>query len=286
MAAALAAYVDTRQVGRATATAISEGTARWAPLFTVPEAEWRAALPEADAQGRIVIGLHVFLVQLDGAIVLIDPGFDDPAAPGGYITPKLEEIARSPGLGAALAALGVAPAAVTHVVLTHAHPDHVCGIAVERDGELTPVYPRARHLIGAGDWPAPAGGPAATPPVAPRLALLERRGQVETVASEQEIAPGITLIPAAGETPGHLIVCVESDGQRCYLLGDLFHHGCEVSALDWAPPGRDVAATVASRRRLLAEAVPAGATLAFTHELFPPWGRLVATGDGYRWARG
>jgi hypothetical protein len=40
-----------------------------------------------------------------------------------------------------------------------------------------------------------------------------------------------------GETPGHLIVRVESDGQRCYLVGDLLHHGCEVVHLDWAPPG-------------------------------------------------
>jgi hypothetical protein len=41
----------------------------------------------------------------------------------------------------------------------------------------------------------------------------------------------------------------------------------------------------ASRERFLAEGVPSGATINFTHERFPMWGRIVATDDGYRWER-
>jgi hypothetical protein len=41
-----------------------------------------------------------------------------------------------------------------------------------------------------------------------------------------------------------------------------------------------------SRERLLAEATASDATLVFTHEPFPPWGRIVRAGSGYRWQRG
>jgi hypothetical protein len=42
----------------------------------------------------------------------------------------------------------------------------------------------------------------------------------------------------------------------------------------------------ASRERLLAEAVPSGATLVYTHSLFPGWGKIVREGDRYRWVGG
>ena len=94
------------------------------------------------------------------------------------------------------------------------------------------------------------------------------------------------MLHAPGESPGHAIVRVASGEARFYFVGDLFHHPCEVEHLDWVSSGRDQAAMERSRRRLVAEAVPAGATLVFTHRPFPGWGRIVAQGDGYRWVDG
>jgi glyoxylase-like metal-dependent hydrolase (beta-lactamase superfamily II) len=282
----ISAYTDTRQIGRATITAISEGTALWAPLFQAPEAAWRAALPEADAHDRIPIGLTVLLVQIDGATILVDPGFDDPDDPSGFMSPKLEEPARSPGLAAALTALGLTPEDITHVAITHAHPDHCCGVAAMHDGRLVARFPNARHIIGRADWDSARAGRFAGTPTAERLGLLDRLGLLEPIDGEREIAPGIVMLPSPGETAGHMLVRVESAGARFYALGDLFHHACEVDQLDWVPDGRDPAVTRASRERLIAEAVPSGATLVYTHETFPPWGRIVATDGGYRWRRG
>jgi glyoxylase-like metal-dependent hydrolase (beta-lactamase superfamily II) len=279
-------YIDTRQVGRATITAISEGTALWAPLFQAPEAAWRAALPEADARDRIPIGLTVLLVRLDDARILIDPGFDDPGDPDGFMSPKLEEPTRSPGLTTALAELGLTPEQITHVAITHAHPDHCCGVALMRDGRLVARFPNARHIIGRADWEAARAGRFAGTPTAERLALLDRLGLLEPVDGEREIAPGVVALPSPGETAGHLLVRVETAGERFHALGDLFHHACEVVHLDWVPVGRDPAVTRASRERLIAEAVPSGATLVYTHEAFPPWGRIVAADGGFRWRRG
>ena len=40
-----------------------------------------------------------------------------------------------------------------------------------------------------------------------------------------------------------------------------------------------------SRERLLADAVASRATLVFTHERFPGWGRVEQDEGGYRWVR-
>jgi glyoxylase-like metal-dependent hydrolase (beta-lactamase superfamily II) len=105
------------------------------------------------------------------------------------------------------------------------------------------------------------------------------------IDAEGEVAPGVTMIPAPGETPGHCMVRVRSGGESFYYVGDLFHHPCEVSHPDWIPPRRDLAATRASRSRLFAEAVSGRATVVFSHGRFPAWGRIIPAGGGFRWER-
>ena len=64
----------------------------------------------------------------------------------------------------------------------------------------------------------------------------------------------------------------------------VFHHTCQVAHPDWVMTYRDRPAMLASRQRLLADVVPHGASLVFTHHIFPGWGRIVPTDAGYRWA--
>ena len=49
----VASFIDTRHVGEARVTAVSEGGLLWPPRFPVSEPEWRQAMPEADADGRV-----------------------------------------------------------------------------------------------------------------------------------------------------------------------------------------------------------------------------------------
>jgi glyoxylase-like metal-dependent hydrolase (beta-lactamase superfamily II) len=193
---------------------------------------------------------------------------------------------RSPGLEAGLAALGVQPERVEYVLITHAHGDHIAGATTIRNGQRVLKFPRARHLIGRGDWadnPRRGGGDAGH---AANFAMAEQAGLLEMVDAEREVVPGVTIIPAPGESPGHCMVRVESKGERFYFVGDLFHHPCEVENLDWVSSGRDGAAMRASRDRLIAEAVPTNATVVYTHSLFPGWGKIVKEGAGYRWVSG
>ncbi len=275
-------HIHSRNVGDVTVTIISEGTLKWAPELQAPDAEWRREIPEADRDGVVRFGLNTVLVQTGDATIVIDPGYDDPSPADGQREPNVE---RSAGLAVALSALGVAAEQVTHVLISHPHGDHLGGVTLERNGQRVARFPRARHLIGRADW---EGDPEQQRPDASlvtHLGTIARLGLLDLTDGEHVVTPGVTMINAPGETPGHSIVRVQSCGATFYYVGDLFHHPCEVAHVDWVSPGRDRVAMQASRERFLSTAVTEHATVVFTHEQFPPWGRIVPEGASYRWRR-
>ncbi|HET9016243.1 MAG TPA: MBL fold metallo-hydrolase [Thermomicrobiaceae bacterium] len=282
----LADYVDQRRIGDATVTVISEGSLVWPPKFPVAESEWRAAMPEANEAGEVKLGLNLAHVRLGDASIMIDPGCDDPGSAWqqGFAR-RFKDVTRTPGLARALELIGERPDEITHVLITHGHGDHFAGTTVEHGDELVARFPNARHYIGRADW---EGNPYRERPdseIAMSLGTIDRLGLLETVDREREIVPGVTMVPAPGESPGHSVVRVRTGGGSFYYLGDLFHHACEVSHPDWVSPGRDQAAMRASRDWLFADA-GTEATLVFAHEGFPGWGHFVLANGGYRWELG
>jgi glyoxylase-like metal-dependent hydrolase (beta-lactamase superfamily II) len=278
-------YVTSRQFGQATVTVISDGYMLGKVMLPLPEAEWRPGIPEADAEGRIKYGLNFLHIQIGDASIVIDPsGIDDPT------TNMMHEFIESypgygvtPGLVAGLASIGVTLDDVTHVLITHAHGDHFRGMVTERDGKQLLRFPNARYFVGAGDWEKKPGEARPDNDVTLCYGTVEAAGRLETVATDREVAPGVTMIPAPGESPGHCIMRVSSEGERFYYLGDLFHYATEVEHLDWQDPGRNPTAMRPSREKLLAETADSNAILLYTHSPFPGWGRIVSSGAGYRW---
>jgi glyoxylase-like metal-dependent hydrolase (beta-lactamase superfamily II) len=79
---------------------------------------------------------------------------------------------------------------------------------------------------------------------------------------------------------------ISSNRETLYAVGDLFHFAAEVAHPDWMVPWADPKQMSSSRRRLLDDAVSSEALVVFSHEDFPPWGRIVQDeGSGFRWRR-
>lgn len=274
-------HVSSRIVGAATVTAISDGSGRSSILgsLSAPREEWRREV-DADEQDEIVLGYNVAHVRLGTASILIDLGFDDPGPESQWRAPRHQ---RTPGVVAGLAAIGVHPEEITHVLITHAHGDHIAGGAVEREGRWVPRYPNATYFLGRADWEGNSERDRPGSLLARHLGPVAAAGRLELVDNERAIVPGVTMLAAPGESPGHCIVRVTSEGATFYFLGDLFHHPCEVAHRDWASSGRDAAALLASREALLAAALPAEALLMTTHMPFPAFGRLRETPAGVAW---
>ncbi len=295
-------FTSTRRIGNVTVSLELEMSGPSTIDLNVDETTWRKALPElADAEW-VPFSMSSAVIQSGQATLVIDPLIDEP---GSRLRNEVEDDYRhwssSPGLRAGLERLGVANDAVTHVVITHAHFDHCLGLTIEQHGEYRPRFPNARHYLGAADWLEPEERPAVPPPDAdtvffrwtfeemwPRLDEIQRAGLLELIEGPTAIAPGITLLPAPGESPGHHIVRGESDGESIYHLGDLVHYWFELAHMGWIiseSEGRDLQAMIASRRDLLPRIAAEQAIVTFSHAEFPGWGRIVEDGDWVRWER-
>jgi glyoxylase-like metal-dependent hydrolase (beta-lactamase superfamily II) len=278
-------FVQSRRLGRLKVTAINDGAISLPVELTVPEEVWRGEI-DVDAEGRARIDSHVLVVETAGATILIDAGLDEPGSD--WDQRFLEEwpgSVRTPGVIAGLRHIDINPQDVTHVLVTHVHFDHVVGLAAESDGRLVPRFPNAQLLLGRADWEdAPEGHLG--PEQRARIGAVAEAGRLELVEGEREIVPGVVSIPAPGESPGHSMVRISSEGETLYAVGDLFHFAAEVEHSDWMVPWADQTQMRSSRHRLLNDAVSTDALVVFTHETFPPWGRIVGNQDtGFRWQR-
>src|SRR5262249_43968367 len=148
-----------------------------------------------------------------------------------------------PDLGAQLARIGARPEAIDHVVITHSHFDHYSGIIQVSGGQDMPHFPRACHYLGRADWDraqAALQDPASLE--GRTLALVQQHGLIALVEQRHDLGDGVEIIAAPGETPGHQIVRIHSEGQTLYCLGDLYHHPVEVDHPDWMVHWADAAA--------------------------------------------
>lgn len=201
-----------------------------------------------------------------------------------------------PGLGQVLAnlrAAGVDPANVDDVLLTHAHPDHMCGVL---DAEGRPAYPNATVWLSDADaayWLDPAAEAGA--PQALRFAFaLARTAAAPYVASGRlrrfkagDALPGkVQALDSHGHTPGHVSYLFDGGaGHRLLVWGDIVHY----HAVQFARPDAsyeadsDRVAAIASRRALMARAADAGWWVAGAHLPFPGLGHVRREGPAFAW---
>ena len=152
------------------------------------------------------------LVPGEGEPILVDTGFLEGDHKSRYI--GFEDYRRPRDL---LSPFGLAPADVSRVILTHLHWDH---FAASR------LYPGAEFHLQRRElefWRAPESDYHFLRYFITDLedaAGLESEGRLHLLDGEAEIAPGVTVHPVGGHTPGLQIVRVRTGEGWAVLAAD------------------------------------------------------------------
>jgi len=233
----------------------------------VPDA-WSCHADELDEHGVLHMEMGGFLVRTGDRTVLVDTGLgtiDNGKYAGGRFLESLRE-------------LGVAPADVTDVLLTHLHFDHV-GWTTRR-GEV--VFPNATYRVHAADWVHFVESPEAEPGAVRKLSPLASR--LETFETDGALAPGLSARHTPGHTPGSTVYVVSDGGERGLLLGDVVHSVVELEERDWeAVFDVDPVAAAAVRNQLADEVADTADLVVGAHFPGLRFGRVVTVSGERRY---
>lgn len=225
------------RIGELTLHPVSDGTFIARPKYFGPDVpdDARSDLFDRDHAAWLPIGC--FLIHTADRLVLVDAGLGpamDRLPHGMYLV--------GGQLPTGLRALGVVPADITDVICSHLHADHV-GWLFTRHGR--PFFPNATIWYGAGDHAHFVTG---TGEMAEHLrhGFTEHTARLRPLDTTTTIAPGCTVLPTPGHTPGHLCVVLSSGDERALLLGDAVTCPVQLDEPDWhslatstrrSPPG-------------------------------------------------
>lgn len=225
--------------------------------------------------------LNVLAARSGDQVVLVDTGLGSqfPGFPRAGQTPHRLEAA------------GIDLAAITDVVITHMHMDHIGGLLV--DGVKARLRPDLRIHVTATElafWAAPdfthTDMPAPVPDVLRSTAnqfMALYGDHLHTFDERLDVAPGIVARRTGGHTPGHCVVDLESNGQRLTFAGDaMFPVGFDNP--EWQNGfEHDPEESTRVRIALFRELADNGGLLVATHLPFPAVGRVAVEGDIFRW---
>lgn len=213
------------------------------------------------------------LIRSGGTLVLVDTG----------------ETGSQNTLPAHLQALGIDPADINLIVITHGHGDHVAGI-LNADGEF--AFPSARYVFWDSEWAYwSADERFADNPNHPMLpvwnALKANADRIDLIGGEQaevEILPGICAIATPGHTIGHIAVELSSDGEKLLHIADAAHSSFQIGCPQWSPKfDYDKTQAADTRRALFERAACDGVLVCAYHFRFPGVGHVVERDGGLRW---
>ncbi len=155
----------------------------------------------------------------------------------------------------ALDALGVSADEITHVVFTHAHPDHLWGVLDEFD---EPIFANAQHMMGKAEWDfwidpetqntIDEGRKTFAAGALRRMSLLEDR--IVTFGDGEEILPGVGARASHGHTPGHMAFEVRQGNSACMVVGDAIGNNHLAFAEPLWASGSDQDAEMGAQTRL------------------------------------
>lgn len=187
---------------------VSDGELTLPASVIAPEAppEELKALLQTVGQGpdQINPATNAAVIRTGEDVILVDNGS------GNKFQPTAGKLMEN------LKAAGIEPEAVTKLVFSHAHPDHIWG-TLKDDGTL--AFPKAAYYVNSAEWDF-----WMDPDILTKLPqefhdfargaqrdLAAVKDQVVMVKPGDDIVGGVRVLDTAGHTPGHISIEVSGD---------------------------------------------------------------------------
>lgn len=242
-------------VGKGTVQIVSDGHLELPTamvLGRVPDADRSAFLAANNMSDDVVrSSLNLTLYRDGERTVLFDVGS------GPNFMPSAGK------LGEALEAADIAADDVTHVVFTHAHPDHIWGVLDDFD-EL--MFSNAEYMMSVPEWDywfnpetvniVPENRQSFAVGARRNMAAIEDRCSM--FKAGEEILPGIAAVDTAGHTPGHTSFHLNQGSDSVMVIGDVITNALySFSNPDWEMGTDSDAAQGVKARKLLLDRMAA-----------------------------
>jgi glyoxylase-like metal-dependent hydrolase (beta-lactamase superfamily II) len=273
--AVFAAEIASLKIGTTTVSMLSDGH------FEIPAAFFQGAgdAAVAAAGDPIDIGATVWLVRDDDRVVLVDTGS------GAALSEMFPTVGK---LDALLAAEGIEKDAITDIILTHMHADHIGGLMGPNAGGFrnATIHVAEAEWVFWTDPGLPATAPEADKPMIDLLQSIAAplADRVKTYTGEADLGSGITLEPLVGHTPGHSGVrIIAENGEELFIVGDAIIS----EALQFTNPkisyalDSDPEQAIATRTKLLGQLADTETVFSATHLSYPGTGRVTRNGEGF-----
>ena len=188
----------------------------------------------------------------------------------------------------ALAAAGIDPFDVTHVIFTHGHPDHLWGVLDDFD---EPFFANAEHMMGGIEFDywmddgtvASIGEERASFAVGAKRRLEVVADAMTRFGDGDEVLPGVIAALTPGHTPGHMGFVIGDGADAAMVLGDAIGN----DHIAFARPGwisgsdQDPERAAATRLALLERITAEDMTVIGFHLGQGGIGRVEALSEGY-----
>jgi glyoxylase-like metal-dependent hydrolase (beta-lactamase superfamily II) len=268
-------------LGSASLTTVSDGSLMLpGDMFfeTMPKDELTPILTEFNiSTERVTPECNLALYRDGENTVLFDVGSGPDFMPtAGQIVDSLD-------------ALGLAPEDISHVVFTHAHPDHIWGLLDDFD---EPLFYEASFMMGRAEWDYwwnpetvnTIGEARAAFAVGAKRRMEAIEDAVEFIDDGDEILPGIVALATPGHTPGHMGFEVRQGSQAALIVGDAIgNHHVALQKPDWeSGSDQDGATGVKTRKMLLDRLVSEQMSIVGFHLPNGGMGRVEKNGDAFR----
>ena len=259
--------------------------AEWQPEIVDKHLDWMVPDHYDPQTGLLKLSVHSWLIEVGGNKILVDTCVGNhkprPTRPmwDRMETPYLER----------LAAAGIRPEQIDMVMCTHLHQDHVGWNTQLVDGRWVPTFPNARYFFSKADYDYslardqdPATAPANHGSFRDSILPVVERGLAQIIEAPHTIDEHLTIDPAPGHTPGHIVIRLASKNQEALFTGDVLHHAIQVYHPEWNSFAcLDPIAARQARRRVLERCAGSGALLAPVHFGTPFVCRIDADGDAF-----